>query len=161
MLMLLREQEEELARLTSAIDNLGERVDIHCEKVSRREVGSLTARKPISRGPAVKLPTNPERPVKYIRKAINYAEFDDIGHGIKTGGHATMRAIQKNASIRNSVGSAGSTGTLPRVMAQADPRYNSSSQELKTKSTFIGLDTTVRLAAQLLLHKCQNQALYR
>ena len=30
--MLLREQEEELARLHSAIDNLGERVDIHCEK---------------------------------------------------------------------------------------------------------------------------------
>ena len=123
MLMLLREQEEELARLGSAIDNLGERVDIHCEKVSRREVGALTVRKPIPRGPSVKLPTNPERPVKYIRKAINYNEFDDVGHGIKTGhAHGTIRNIQKNASIRNSVGSAGSTGTLPRPMGQIDHR---------------------------------------
>ena len=122
MLMLLREQEEELARLTSAIDNLGERVDIHCEKVSRREVGSLTARKPITRGPTVKLPTNPERPVKYIRKQINYSEFDDIGHGIKTGGHQTIRSIQKNASIKNSIGSSGSTGTIPRAMAAVDNR---------------------------------------
>lgn len=113
MLMLLKEQEDELLRLTSSIDNLGERVDIHCEKVSRREVGALTFRRNVSRQPTIKTPTIPERAVKYIRKAINYNEFDDVGHGLKTGQPASLRQT-KNASIRNSVGSAGSTGTLTR-----------------------------------------------
>ena len=84
---------------------------------------TLKNHRPISRGPAVKLPTNPDRPVKYIRKAINYNEFDDLGHGIKMTGQPTMRTIQKNASIRNSVGSSGSTGTIPRAMGQIDQRF--------------------------------------
>ena len=46
-------------RLNSAIDNLSERVDIHCEKVARREVGALTARKPISKAPTIITPVNP------------------------------------------------------------------------------------------------------
>jgi len=62
-----------------AIDNLSERVDIHCEKVARREVGSLTARKPISKSAPVQDPPNRERPVKYIRKHINYSDLDDLG----------------------------------------------------------------------------------
>ncbi|CBY22174.1 unnamed protein product [Oikopleura dioica] len=113
MLMLLKEQEDELLRLTSSIENLSDTVDIHCEKVSRREVGSLTYRRNISRMEPIKYPANPERAVKYIRKAINYNELDDIGHGLRTGQPAGIRQA-KNASIRNSVGSSGSTGTLTR-----------------------------------------------
>ena len=56
MLNLLAEQDDELTRLNSAIDNLSERVDIHCEKVARREVGALTARKPISKAPTIITP---------------------------------------------------------------------------------------------------------
>ena len=55
MLMLLKEQEDELLRLTSSIENLSDRVDIHCEKVSRREVGSLTYRRNISRMEPIKV----------------------------------------------------------------------------------------------------------
>ena len=43
----------------SALDNLSERVDIHMEKVARREVGQLTARKPITKQQTVLSPANP------------------------------------------------------------------------------------------------------
>ena len=56
--------------------------------------------------------------MKYIRKAINYNELDDIGHGLRTGQPAGIRQA-KNASIRNSVGSSGSTGTLTRPAHQS------------------------------------------
>ena len=131
MLMLLKEQEDELLRLTSSIENLSDRVDIHCEKVSRREVGSLTYRRNISRMEPIKVfdqifffftrnkyPANPERAVKYIRKAINYNELDDVGHGLRTGQPVGIKRAQ-NASIRNSVGSSGSTGTLARPAHQS------------------------------------------
>ena len=42
-----------------ALDNLSERVDIHMEKVARREVGQLTARKPITKQQTVLSPANP------------------------------------------------------------------------------------------------------
>jgi len=120
MLNLLSEQDDELSRLCSALDNLSERVDIHMEKVARREVGQLTARKPITKQQTVLSPANPERPVKYIRKQINYNELDEIGHGIKTGNSGTLRA-SKNASI-NSRNSA----TLSRSESQIESRsqYN-------------------------------------
>ena len=61
---------------------------IHKEKVARREIGVLTTNKTTSRPPGVKnpgivFPDLPERPVKYVRKPIDYAVFDDIGHGVK------------------------------------------------------------------------------
>ena len=28
-------------------------------------------------------PANPERPMKYVRKPIDYSVLDDIGHGVK------------------------------------------------------------------------------
>lgn len=120
MLNLLSEQDDELSRLCSALDNLSERVDIHMEKVARREVGQLTARKPITKQQTLLSPANPERPVKYIRKQINYNELDEIGHGIKTGSSGTLRA-SKNASI-NSRNSA----TLSRSESQLESRsqYN-------------------------------------
>ena len=58
---------------------------------------------------------NPERPVKYVRKQINYAELDDIGHGIKIGS-ATMRQ-PKSASINSR-----NSSTISRSQSQIDER---------------------------------------
>lgn len=58
-------------------------VDIHKEKVARREIGILTTNKNTSRTHKIIAPSNPERPVRYIRKPIDYAILDDIGHGVK------------------------------------------------------------------------------
>lgn len=58
-------------------------VDIHKEKVARREIGILTTNKNTSRTHKIIAPANPERPVRYIRKPIDYNLLDDIGHGVK------------------------------------------------------------------------------
>lgn len=58
-------------------------VDIHKEKVARREIGILTTNKNTSRTHKIIAPANPERPVRYIRKPIDYSILDDMGHGVK------------------------------------------------------------------------------
>ncbi|MED6286142.1 hypothetical protein CHARACLAT_002771, partial [Characodon lateralis] len=58
-------------------------VDIHKEKVARREIGILTTNKNTSRSHKIIAPANLERPVRYIRKPIDYSVLDDTGHGVK------------------------------------------------------------------------------
>ncbi|MEQ2193209.1 Abl interactor 2 [Xenoophorus captivus] len=58
-------------------------VDIHKEKVARREIGILTTNKNTSRTHKIIAPANMERPVRYIRKPIDYTLLDDVGHGVK------------------------------------------------------------------------------
>lgn len=60
-------------------------VDIHKEKVARREIGILTTNKNTSRTHKIIAPGNMERPVRYIRKPIDYTLLDDVGHGVKVG----------------------------------------------------------------------------
>lgn len=58
-------------------------VDIHKEKVARREIGILTTNKNTARTHKIIAPANMERPVRYIRKPIDYTLLDDVGHGVK------------------------------------------------------------------------------
>lgn len=45
---------------------------IHKEKVARREIGVLTANKTINRQYKIIAPANPEKPIKYVRRQIDY-----------------------------------------------------------------------------------------
>lgn len=58
-------------------------MDIHKEKVARREIGILTTNKSTLRTHKIIAPPNMERPVRYIRKPIDYNMLDDVGHGVK------------------------------------------------------------------------------
>ncbi|KAG7262429.1 hypothetical protein CRUP_001872 [Coryphaenoides rupestris] len=62
-------------------------VDIHKEKVARREIGILTTNKNTARTHKIIAPGNMERPVRYIRKPIDYTLLDDVGHGVKQQGN--------------------------------------------------------------------------
>ncbi|KAA8579189.1 hypothetical protein FQN60_018762, partial [Etheostoma spectabile] len=66
-------------------------VDIHKEKVARREIGILTTNKNTARSHKIVAPSNIERPVRYIRKPIDYNVLDDIGHGVKVNGQQNMK----------------------------------------------------------------------
>jgi len=46
-----------------------------------REIGVLTANKVSSRQFKIVAPINPEKPIKYVRKPIDYSMLDEIGHG--------------------------------------------------------------------------------
>ncbi|XP_015263009.1 PREDICTED: abl interactor 2 isoform X8 [Gekko japonicus] len=83
VLQMLDIQASQLRRMESSINHISQTVDIHKEKVARREIGILTANKNTSRTHKIIAPANLERPVRYIRKPIDYTILDDIGHGVK------------------------------------------------------------------------------
>ncbi|XP_049913192.1 abl interactor 1a isoform X9 [Epinephelus moara] len=104
VLQLLDIQASQLRRMESSINHISQTVDIHKEKVARREIGILTTNKNTSRTHKIIAPANMERPVRYIRKPIDYTVLDDVGHGVKW-----LKAKQhgNNQSIRG--------GTLSRT----------------------------------------------
>uniref|UniRef100_A0A8C1NGW3 Abl-interactor 2b n=1 Tax=Cyprinus carpio TaxID=7962 RepID=A0A8C1NGW3_CYPCA len=85
VLQMLDIQASQLRRMESSINHISQTVDIHKEKVARREIGILTTNKNTSRTHKIIAPANPERLVRYIRKPIDYSMLDDLGHGVKVG----------------------------------------------------------------------------
>ncbi|XP_028320074.1 abl interactor 2-like isoform X7 [Gouania willdenowi] len=83
VLQMLDIQASQLRRMESSINHISQTVDIHKEKVARREIGILTTNKNTSRTHKIIAPANQERPVRYIRKPIDYSMLDDMGHGVK------------------------------------------------------------------------------
>uniref|UniRef100_A0A8C6ZE61 Abl interactor 2 n=1 Tax=Nothoprocta perdicaria TaxID=30464 RepID=A0A8C6ZE61_NOTPE len=104
VLQMLDIQASQLRRMESSINHISQTVDIHKEKVARREIGILTTNKNTSRTHKIIAPANLERPVRYIRKPIDYTILDDIGHGVKVGD------IVKTVSTQNM-----KMGGLPRT----------------------------------------------
>uniref|UniRef100_A0A8C5Q0D3 Abl interactor 1 n=1 Tax=Leptobrachium leishanense TaxID=445787 RepID=A0A8C5Q0D3_9ANUR len=91
VLQLLDIQASQLRRMESSINHISQTVDIHKEKVARREIGILTTNKNTARSHKIIAPANMERPVRYIRKPIDYTVLDDVGHGVKHGGNQVAR----------------------------------------------------------------------
>uniref|UniRef100_A0A4W6DMI7 Abl-interactor 2b n=1 Tax=Lates calcarifer TaxID=8187 RepID=A0A4W6DMI7_LATCA len=92
VLQMLDIQASQLRRMESSINHISQTVDIHKEKVARREIGILTTNKNTSRTHKIIAPANPERPVRYIRKPIDYSLLDDMGHGVKVASAQNMKA---------------------------------------------------------------------
>ncbi|XP_062288398.1 abl interactor 2-like isoform X22 [Scomber scombrus] len=122
--------------------NYVQTVDIHKEKVARREIGILTTNKNTSRSHKIVAPANPERPVRYIRKPIDYSVLDDIGHGVKVNGQQNMKLggglsrsnppTQKPPSPpragKGTLGTSGSSGgSHPSSSSRSSSRENSGS----------------------------------
>lgn len=107
-LHLLDLQTAQLAEMESQMNHIAQTVMIHKEKVARREIGVLTANKTSARQYKIIAPANPEKPIKYVRKPIDYTALDDIGHGVRTS--ITPRSKQRGPT--GSGGSASSLGVL-------------------------------------------------
>ncbi|XP_036452998.1 abl interactor 1b isoform X4 [Colossoma macropomum] len=101
VLQLLDIQASQLRRMESSINHISQTVDIHKEKVARREIGILTTNKNTSRTHKIIAPGNMERPVRYIRKPIDYTLLDDVGHGVKQGNSQPARAAGGTLSRTN------------------------------------------------------------
>ncbi|XP_066134932.1 abl interactor 2 isoform X26 [Saccopteryx bilineata] len=122
VLQMLDIQASQLRRMESSINHISQTVDIHKEKVARREIGILTTNKNTVRTHKIIAPTNLERPVRYIRKPIDYTILDDIGHGVKVstqnmkmGGlprttPPTQKPPSPPLSGKGTLGSSGSSG---------------------------------------------------
>ncbi|XP_058888139.1 abl interactor 2 isoform X34 [Acipenser ruthenus] len=137
VLQMLDIQASQLRRMESSINHISQTVDIHKEKVARREIGILTTNKNTSRTHKIIAPANPERPVRYIRKPIDYTMLDDIGHGVKVstqnmkmGGlprttPPTQKPPSPPVSGKGTIGSGSSGGSHPS--SRSSSRENSGS----------------------------------
>ncbi|XP_071243512.1 abl interactor 2-like isoform X13 [Salvelinus alpinus] len=147
VLQMLDIQASQLRRMESSINHISQTVDIHKEKVARREIGILTTNKNTSRTHKIIAPANPERPVRYIRKPIDYSLLDDMGHGVKwllrfkasaqnmkagaAGLPRTNPPTQKPPSPpmsgKGTIGSGSSGGSHPSSSSRSSSRENSGS----------------------------------
>ncbi|XP_048056753.1 abl interactor 2b isoform X6 [Chanodichthys erythropterus] len=137
VLQMLDIQASQLRRMESSINHISQTVDIHKEKVARREIGILTTNKNTSRTHKIIAPANPERPVRYIRKPIDYSLLDDVGHGVKVNAQnmkagttpRTAAPTQKPPSPpgpgKGTLGSGSSGGSHPS--SRSSSRENSGS----------------------------------
>lgn len=134
-----------MEEMESQMNHISQTVQIHKEKVARREIGVLTANKVSTRQYKIVAPSNPEKPIKYVRKPIDYGILDEIGHGILTGNRKSARSSVQGSvqSLANNVGpppttkpptppqlgrasmtgtlKAGSTGTIKRSEYRTPP----------------------------------------
>ncbi|OXB63602.1 hypothetical protein ASZ78_008917 [Callipepla squamata] len=85
-------------------------VDMHKEKVSRREIGSLTISRRFPSHQKITSPPNPPVLEPYYRKPLNFSILDDIGHGIKD--HSTQLSRTGTLSRKGMKIATQTAGTL-------------------------------------------------
>jgi abl interactor 2 len=114
-----------MAEMESQINHISQTVCIHKEKVARREIGILTNNKTTVRQHKILVPANPERPIKYIRKPIDYSVLDDIGHGVKI--TATNAPRSKSHTMKNGSSTLmmSSGGPAPTTKPPTPPQMRS------------------------------------
>ncbi|XP_017787238.1 PREDICTED: abl interactor 2 isoform X2 [Nicrophorus vespilloides] len=116
-LQLLELQTSQLAEMESQMNHINQTVMIHKEKVARREIGVLTANKSTTRQYKIIAPSNPEKPIKYVRKPIDYFVLDDIGHGVRSA--STPRIQKQRGSSQGSIQSIGGMSTNSSMVGPA------------------------------------------
>ncbi|CRK94970.1 CLUMA_CG008458, isoform A [Clunio marinus] len=102
-IQLLDLQANNLAEMESQMNHIAQTVMIHKEKVARREIGVLTANKVSTRQYKIVAPSNPEKPIKYVRKPIDYSLLDEVGHGMTLGSKQQSKRISSQVSIQSTV----------------------------------------------------------
>ncbi|XP_064643422.1 abl interactor 2-like isoform X1 [Lineus longissimus] len=143
-LHMLDLQQTQLAEMESSINHLSQVVSIHKEKVARREIGVITTNKTTMRPPGMKslgiiFPEAPERPIKYVRKSIDYAQLDTVGHGVQVAQPTPQnprQSIQVNRHERRSSSisssSSVSSGQSSQRQGQQGPPQQPPSQRPPT-----------------------------
>ncbi|XP_020341936.1 abl interactor 2 isoform X3 [Oncorhynchus kisutch] len=87
-------------------------VDMHREKVARREIGAFTTAKRVPRSHKIIPPATGKEPKpKYTRSPITYSDLDTQGHGMKDSG----KLLGKPGSTRKH------GGTISRSTSRANP----------------------------------------
>ncbi|XP_030590773.1 ABI family, member 3a isoform X1 [Archocentrus centrarchus] len=123
VLNLLDAQTNQLRHLESSINLIGQTVEMHKEKVSRREIGAFTAVRRVTRSHKILPPTNTQPRPPYSRKPINYQQLDSLGHGMKVSG----KQSDKTGTIRKHGASVRSNKAPEAVQCPVVPPAGSSS----------------------------------
>ncbi|XP_051496381.1 LOW QUALITY PROTEIN: ABI gene family member 3 [Apus apus] len=116
-LQLLDLQAAQLRKVEAEVGCVAQRVDMHKEKVSRREIGSLTISKRFPPYQKIISPPSPPCLEPYYRKPLNFSVLDDIGHGIKE--HRTQ--LSRTGTLARKGTKAAAAGTLGRSARVPEP----------------------------------------
>lgn len=116
-------QASQMEEMESQINHISQTVDIHKEKVARREIGVLTTNKSSSRQYKILAPANQERPIKYVRRPIDYSGLDEIGHGVRTPNELPRQKSRSGSQSSSSslMGAPHMSGTLMRGQSPVPP----------------------------------------
>jgi hypothetical protein len=143
-IQLLDGQSIILNDMSESMQHLMHEVNIHKEKVARREIGILTTNKCCVKNPKVKRPDVDEKPVKYIRRPIDYAMLDDIGHGVK------LNTRQSNSDPLNkiAVGRQNSYSSTHSSSSNtnANTSHLSSKSEIQTPPLMLKANTVLNVS---------------
>ncbi|CAB3401589.1 unnamed protein product [Caenorhabditis bovis] len=83
LLDMLELQTDKVSALSTRISLVNQVVDIHKEKLARREIGALTTNKSLIKQPKIIAPAIVEPKQRYMRTPIDYSVLDGIGHGVR------------------------------------------------------------------------------
>lgn len=124
MLSLLDQQVMKLEDMESKINHIAETVDIHKEKVARREIGVLASSKPTGRTHRIIAPAEQEKLLRYTRRTTDYSVLDNLGHGVKTSDRQDIRRRSTKKQSQTSKGNERTitgTGTTRRTPLTKPP----------------------------------------
>ncbi|EFO86896.1 CRE-ABI-1 protein [Caenorhabditis remanei] len=147
---MLAFQTEKVDSLVNQVQYVGQVVDVHKEKLARREIGALTTNKTLFKQPKIIAPAVQEPKLRYQRTPIDYSILDGIGHGVRSadqsrGGTLISRATSSvsgsspsqyhNDSPAYGVFSGERTATLGRTMRPYAPSIAPSDYRLPQMSS--------------------------
>ncbi|VDL68837.1 unnamed protein product [Nippostrongylus brasiliensis] len=95
LLDMLDLQTDKISNLTGQVENIDVVVNIHKEKLARREIGALTTNKTLQKQPKIIAPAAQEPTQRYRRVPIDFSVLDGIGHGVRC-----EVSIQKNNFVK-------------------------------------------------------------
>ncbi|KAJ6658232.1 hypothetical protein lerEdw1_001499 [Lerista edwardsae] len=83
ILKMLDFQAAEVRKVEANVSCITQVVDMHKEKVARREIGTLAVCKTFPHYQKIISPARLEPLEAYYRKPLNFSSLDDVGHGVK------------------------------------------------------------------------------
>ncbi|RXM35593.1 Abl interactor 2 [Acipenser ruthenus] len=119
VLRLLDLQTDQMTRMESSVNLVAQMVDMHREKVARREIGAFTTARKMPRIQKTIPPASQEPGGRYIRNLITYTELDSIGHGVKSMSQQLGKTDTLN--MKPSPDSSEAQGTLGRSSRAPEP----------------------------------------
>ncbi|XP_030821907.1 ABI gene family member 3 [Camarhynchus parvulus] len=122
-LRLMDLQAAQLRQLEADVTCVAQSVDIHKEKVSRREIGALTVTRRCLSFQKVLAPPEPPVLEPYYRRPLNFSALDGVGHGVKDTSTQLSRTgtLARKSTKSSSAQAAGTLGRSSRVPEPVQP----------------------------------------